>query len=235
MRTIRPGSYNGHGGRVGSNLYIVFAGTCIRTQALTQLCRGDFGSNITDPFDGNSSVGLFLNPESRAQCNGTVTAYHYCYYDNTGMVVFFMVFRDNGNEYSIVEGSHQRVTRTDAQVNGFGCDVVQLNLTQQFQVQENDFIAACTVDRDDLMNRPLRVYASSENELYRLLRLRSSIGSCLSTELSTIMISDVEKVDDFALHLYADIGKYRVTHHSFPPTTCTSCYTCHTASRAVRF
>ncbi len=214
-----------------------FAGICIGTQALTQLCRGDFGSNITDPFDGDSSMGLFLNPESRAQCNGTVTAYHYCYYGDTGlmMVVFFMVFRDNGSEYSIVEGSHKRVTRTAAEVNGFGCDVLQLDEAQQFQVQENDFIAACTVDRGDLMNRSLRVYASSENKKYRSLRLKSSIDSCLSTELSTIMQSDVEKVDDFALHLYADIGKYRVTRHSFPPTTCTSCYTCHTASRAVRF
>ncbi len=132
------------------------------------------------------------------------------------MVVFFMVFRESGGDYSLVEGSYKRITRTDSQVNGFGCDEVQLDDTQQFQVQQNDIIAACTVDHSDL--RPLPVHSSSGGgDLYEINDFdTSSIDSCSSAELSTISGNDLERQDDFALHLYADIhvGKYKVTSHT---------------------
>ncbi len=124
-------------------------------------------------------------------------------------MVFFMVFRENGGDYSLVEGSHQRVTRTDAEVNGFGCDVLQLNEAQQFQVQENDIIAACTVDTS--ARKPLRVHASSGGgDLYELEGfVTGSSDSCLSAELSTMRFNHLRRRDNFALHLYADIGKTR--------------------------
>ncbi len=187
----------------------VYAGLCIRVHALTQPCQEVFGSNLPSPISEDSSLGLFLNLESRAQCSGTVTAYHYCYYDlrqEDVMVVFFMVFRENGGDYSLVEGSHKRVSRTDSQVNGFGCDEVQLDETQQFQVQENDIIAACTVDHSDL--RPLYVHTDSGGgDLYELNVFDTgSLDSCLPSELSTI--SGLARRDpDYALHLYADIGE----------------------------
>ncbi len=200
-------------------LYLVFAGACISAQALTEPCQEDFGSNLPNPLSGNSRTGLFLNLENRAQCSGTVTAYHYCYYDNTGenvMVVFFMVFRESGGDYTLIEGSRRIVTRTDAEVNGFGCDVLQLDEAQQFQVQENDIIAACTVDHSNL--RPLHVHSSSGGgDLYVINGFDTgSTDSCSSAELSTISGNDLQRQDDFALHLYADIhvGKYKVTSHT---------------------
>ncbi len=186
----------------------VYAGLGIRVHALTQPCQEDFGSDLPNPISEDSSLGLFLNLENRAQCSGTVTAYHYCYYDLSSedvRIVFFMIFRENGSEYSLVEGSLRRVTRTNAQVNGFGCDEVQLNEDQQFQVQENDIIAACTVEHSD--SRPLHVHASSGGGfLYELNGFDTgSLDSCSSAELSTI--SGLARQDDFALHLYADIGE----------------------------
>ncbi len=151
----------------------------------------------------DSSLGLFLNLESRAQCNGTVTAYHYCYYDpNTNMmvVVFFMVFRESGSVYNLVEGSHMKVTR---KIDGSGCDVLQLDETQQFQVQENDIIAACTVNLNG--RAPLRVHANS-TQGHTLQKL--DIDSCSVTEVNTIA-GTMEA--EFALHLFAEIGEFKVT------------------------
>ncbi len=196
------------------------AGLCVCAHALTQPCQEDFGSNLPNPISGDSSPGLFLNLENRAQCSGTVTAYHYCYYDLSSeavRIVFFMIFRENGSEYSLVEGSHRRVTRTDSQVNGFGCDVEQLDETQQFQVQENDIIAACTVDHSDI--RPLHVLADSTggNDIYELNDFDSgSPDGCSPSELSTIRVSGLQRRDDFALHLYADIGETKVATSKVP-------------------
>ncbi len=200
-------------------LYLVFAGAYISAQALTEPCLEDFGSNLPNPISGDFSVGFFLNLENRAQCSGTVTAYHYCYYDlsqENVMVVYFMVFRESGGDYNLVQGSHRQITRNDGQVNGFGCDVVQLDEIQQFQVQENDIIAACTVDTSS--RRPLRVHSSSGGgDLYEINGFDThSTDSCSSDELSTIRGNDLQREDDFALHLYADIqiGKYKVTSHT---------------------
>ncbi len=132
------------------------------------------------------------------------------------MVVYFMVFRESGGDYSLVEGSHRRITRNDGQVDGFGCDEVQLNEEQQFQVQEDDIIAACTVDTSS--RRPLHVHAGNGGgDLYEINGFDTgSSDSCLSAELSTIRGNDLQREDDFALHLYADIqiGKYKVTSHT---------------------
>ncbi len=126
------------------------------------------------------------------------------------MVVFFMVFRESGGDYTLVEGSRRRVSRTDAEVNGFDCDDVELDETQHFPVQQNDVIAACTVDTSE--SKALSVHANSGGgDLYELDGfVVGETDSC--TELSTIR-GPIRR-DGFALHLYADIGKYKVTSHT---------------------
>ncbi len=119
------------------------------------------------------------------------------------MNVFFMVFRENGNEYSLVEGSRRGVTRRQAQVDGFVCEVEQLHLTQRFQVQENDIVAACTVDPPGDGKGPLHVSASS-TQGHTLQKL--DIDSCSITEVNT-----GTEVVKFALHLFAEIGEFKVT------------------------
>ncbi len=126
--------------------------------------------------------------------------------------MFFMVFRESGGDYNLVEKSYQRVDRTAALVNGFGCAVEQLDETQQFQVQENDIIAACTVDNSAL--RPLHVHAinAGGHTLRELSDFDTgSTDSCSATELSTVKGSDLEMRDNYALHLFANIGKYYIT------------------------
>ncbi len=174
-------------------------------------------------MNGNSSVGLFLNFENRAQCNGTVTAYYYCYYDLSSanrMNAFFMVFRENGNEYSLVEGSHREVTRTRSQVDGFGCNVEQLELTQRFEVQENDIVAACTVDPPGNGKGHLHVYASNTqgHTLHKLSNFDiNSRDSCSVTEVNTI--AGTEEVE-FALHVFAEIGVFKMTSYVVTLVSC---------------
>ncbi len=122
------------------------------------------------------------------------------------MTVFFMVFRENGDNFRLVEGSRVKVTRTQSQVNGFGCDVEQLDEEQHFQVQEDDIIAACTVDTSTA--KPLRVQTNAEG--YTLQKISINTGnsdSCSSNNLRTLRRRDLEERNQFALHLSADIGE----------------------------
>ncbi len=186
------------------------AGSCVR--ALTQTCPQTFGSNLTSPnsIGDDIGLGLFLDLENRAHCNGIVTAYRYCYYDLSDedlVTVFFMVFRENEDNFRLVEGSRVRVTKTQSQVNGFGCDVEQMDELQQFQVQEDDIIAACTVHSNEI--KPLRVHAA--NALgYTLQRLSIDTGSsdsCSSANLNSFSGLALAQQKRFALHLFAEIGE----------------------------
>ncbi len=120
-----------------------------------------------------------------------------------------MVYRPIGNniDYRIVQGSVHSVTRTQSQVNGFGCDIEPLGETQQFQVQQNDVIAACTVDTSSA--KPLRVHAQDADG-HKLMKLDIDTGnsdSCSSSDLTQIEGSKLKKRMRFALHLFANIGK----------------------------
>ncbi len=198
----------------GYPVYLAAAELCICVYALAQPCPEPFGSDLQDQEKKSSNKGLFLNLDNRAPCSGTVTAYHYCYYDldtdaEAVVAVFFMVYRQNGNHYTLVDRSWHSVTKTQNPLvqDGFVCEEEPLEEVDQFQVEENDIIAACTVDTSS--TRPLSVLAENAQG-HSLQRLDIDTGDsdgCLPSELNMIAASNFEEFSTFALHLFADIGK----------------------------
>ncbi len=194
----------------GYPVYLAAAELCICVYALAQPCPEPFGSDLQEQ-EKSSENGLFLDLDNRAPCSGTVTAYHYCYYDldtdaEAVVAVFFMVYRQNGNRYTLVDGSWHKTQNSLVQV-GFACEEEPLEEVDQFQVEENDIIAACTVDTSS--TRPLSVLAENAQG-YSLQRLDIDTGDsdgCLPSELNAIEDSELEERSPFALHLFADIGK----------------------------
>ncbi len=183
---------------------------CICAHALAQPCPEPFGSNLNDTIHRSGQKGLFLNFENRAPCNGTVTAYNYCYYDTKGEAVatVFMVYRQNRDHYTLVDGSWHSVNKTQNQLlqADLSCEDEPLEKMQQFQVEENDIIAACIVDTSN--TKRLRVLAeNAEGHSLQRVKKSGNSDSCSPSEFNMIAAGNFEELSEFALHLFADIGK----------------------------
>ena len=102
-----------------------------------------------------------MNFGAPAQCNGTVTSWRYCSYneyqeeddecdDAERYTSVFLVYRQTGaSTYEPVPGSRTSVTITlrCPSHGGFRCDRIEtLSQAEQFTIQENDIVAACLMD-----------------------------------------------------------------------------------------
>ena len=117
---------------------------------------------------------------SPAQCNGTVVEWNYCFYGNrigrsAGDVygVKFMVYRSSNvtGVYNIVNNSlhYLKMDYELLPTHGIGCSNVTLNTTQQFQILQNDIIAACVLDSNSEEGiNPLYVARTWPNQAYHI-------------------------------------------------------------------
>ena len=173
--------------------------------AQTQFCPETFGSDLPNQIHESSNTGVYLNLESPAQCNGTVTAYHYCYYDindEETVSVTLLVYRREGDTYRLVEGSLHLIQKGQSQLieGEFACDMEPLEESEQFQVQEGDIIAACIPNV-----RPLDILAEEAVE-HTVYTFNSNTDSCSPGVLTPHAENDLVNVTGSALHLFADIG-----------------------------
>lgn len=117
-----------------------------------------------------------MNFNSPAQCNGTVTQWNYCFYGtgSAGEVfgVKFMVYRSNNvaGVYDRVNNSlyYLKMNYEQLPTFGIGCSAVTLNSSQQFQILQNDIIAACIVESDSDGINPLNVTSYFADKAYRV-------------------------------------------------------------------
>ena len=172
-----------------------------------------------------------MNFGAPAQCNGTVTSWHYCSYNSfqgnggddddddedcrgsASYTSVFLVYRQTGaSTYEPVPGSMKSVTLTlnCANMGGFECRDVMLTQSEQFTVQENDIVAACLMD--DSSTDPIQVVGSipfgTSRNLYEYAA--SNYEQCLNSQLQSIDTQDQAFVEQrsilgsAALHLYTE-------------------------------
>ena len=159
-----------------------------------------------------------MNFGAPAQCNGTVTSWRYCSYNEyleddedcegtESYTSVFLVYRQTGaSTYEPVPGSRMSVTLTlrCPRDGGFRCDrVTALAQSDQFTIQENDIVAAC------LMNTPIRVVGedspSSSNQVYQYNA--RNYEQCSISQLESIDVQNNNFISNngrFRLHLYAE-------------------------------
>ena len=102
-------------------------------------------------------------------CNGTVTSWRYCSYnryleeddecdDREYYTSKFLVYRQTGTStYEPVSGSTKSVTISlrCPRDGGFQCRQATLLPSEQFNIQENDIVAACLMDTSS--TNPIRI------------------------------------------------------------------------------
>ena len=163
---------------------------------------------------------MFLNFGAPAQCSGTVTSWRYCSYnrylqddeceDAESYTSKFLVYRQTGNStYEPVPGSTRSVTISlrCPRDGGFRCREETLDLNDQFNIQENDIIAACLIDYSS--TDPLRIVgeesSGSSRQVYQYNV--NNYQWCRSSQLDTIDVQNsafTENGGVFRLHLYAE-------------------------------
>ena len=179
------------------------------------------GSNIQTEYSQSRRERLFLNFGAPAQCNGTVTSWRYCSYnryleeddecdDREYYTSKFLVYRQTGSStYQPVPGSTRSVTISlrCPRDGGFRCREETLDLNDQFNIQENDIVAACLIDYDD--TNPIRIVGEESSGSSRQVYQHNvnSYQRCQTSQLDTVDVGNsafTENGGIFRLHLYAE-------------------------------
>ena len=154
---------------------------------------------------------IYVNeaPSHRAQCDGVVYAWHYCYYSSQreDLEVAFGAYEavyDGGSldHYEILPGSyyHLRLNRGES---SFTCGSVNLEESQYFQIHSGNRLGACLRDNDNA--KFLHILAEEAPDSSRVVRWGGSSGPCEESDMS--QSSDEETISEMVLHLYVDISK----------------------------
>ena len=145
-----------------------------------------------------------------AACNGTVYAWHYCYYDEnseTNLEAAFGAFSFSDRVYTLREGSY-KLLHLDTRITSFTCDTLELDPSEYFQIQVGDRVGACLRHSGDIDYLDI-VY---DTFILRLVDVWSqSDGGCTETDMATspyISTAIFEDNRSNLLHLYVDISKH---------------------------
>ena len=152
-----------------------------------------------------------------------MTSWRYCFYDSAiddndydeddvsygAKLIVYRRSSPTTNNYVPVLGSITTIQLTRGISSNFRCQ--SATVAQRFEIQENDVIAACIWDQDDV--HPLYLVGNTNNpnaaqELYQYDRIH--YDDCTSSQINTVNTShsDFRRREDFRLHLYANIGMY---------------------------
>ena len=210
-----------------------YIGRCTDAQGSPGVCPL-LGSDIQSDhgLTESSKARLFLNFGTPAQCNGTVTSWHYCSYNRylkddeecdgpEDYISHFLVYRQTGNStYEPVPGSTKSVTITlrCPSDGGFRCQEVTLSQSEQFTIQRNDIVAACLMD--SASTNPIRIVGegsaqSGSGQVYHYDV--SGFQRCRDTQLQSI---DTQNPDFTSrngicrLHLYAEVSSKQITSNA---------------------
>ena len=171
------------------------------------------GYTGTSAIHDSSAGMLYVNEASshRAQCDGTVYRWHYCYYDAQRMAdleVAFGAYRavyddSDVGQYFLRPGSYY-LLHLDSRESTFTCDTIDLNEEDYFQIYEDDRLGACMRNNDDA--EFLDILAESGPSSVRVGMWGSSSGQCRESDMS--MSSEEPDIElRKVLHLYVDISK----------------------------
>jgi len=157
----------------------------------------------------SSAKGLFLDLQNPAPCNGTVTAWNYCFYriesaSDLNYLVDFVVYRRRGSNYLLVESTTVDMSgRQLAALNSdFMCDTISLQESEKFEIREADVLGACLNDEGN-NQKMLDILAESvTNTLYVTDGCTQSVNIPTSIRSNRLTTSP-----SFALHLFVDVSE----------------------------
>ena len=177
------------------------------------------GYTGTDSLHDSSSERIYVNEASahRAPCDGTVYAWHYCYYDakrTTNLEVAFGAYRAVISNGEIYEGEVERYTlrsgsyyhlHLDSRETSFTCDNITLEESEYFQIYQDDRVGACL--KDYINVQFLDILAEDAPDDFSVGRSESGSGRCRESDMSDL--SDLSSTaSGMVLHLYVDISEF---------------------------
>ena len=146
-------------------------------------------------------------PAHHAPCDGTVYAWHYCYYpensENNVRVAFGVYRYNSANDQLILRNGSYYLLHLDSREDFFTCGTVTLSSSQQFQIYDGDRVGACM--RNDEFEF-LDILAEGVPSSFVGARWGGSVGSCEVNDMRQSN-SELERVSEHILHLYVDISK----------------------------
>ena len=181
--------------------------------AVSQTCPSlTAGYTGTSPLHGSSAGMIYVNeaPSHRAQCNGTVYAWHYCYYNTQqldNLEVAFGAYEavyvgSNLDHYEIRPNSYY-LLHLDTRLESFTCDTVNLEKAQYFHIYSGDRLGACLKNQGNV--EFLDILAEDASESFYVKRWGDSSGLCQEMDMS--QSSNERTASEMVLHLYVDISK----------------------------
>lgn len=182
---------------------------------MSQTCpshRGGYTSQ--SPLQSSQTLGIYLNnsPDDVIPCDGTVYAWHYCYYSSISSeggsgspnAVFGAYYFDGpSGHYRMRPGSYYPLY-LNSRENTFTCGTVTLNESQHFQVQQGDIVGACLSEIPADQTHQIDVVASRSSG--SAIRWSSVSQGCLENDIA---VSDENLLQNtpYTIHLFVDISK----------------------------
>ena len=152
---------------------------------------------------------IYVNddPSHRAPCDGTVYAWHYCYYDERRrdnlQVGFGAYDYDRDDErYRLRSGSHY-LLQLDRREESFTCGTVALEESEYFRIREGDRVGACL--RDGGRGEPHFLDILAEDDNNRVARWGRDSGQCRESDMRQSP-EEQGTTSGYVLHLYVDIS-----------------------------
>jgi len=183
--------------------------SCSVCTVVSQTCP-----SYTAGFTGDSEIhpssagAIYVNdaPAHRAPCDGTVYAWHYCYYpenDHNNEVAFGVY--DSANDQFILRDESYYLLDLDSRENSFTCGNITLTPSQQFQIYEGDRVGACM--RGSKTNF-LHILAERASSDVSVVRWGQNSGNCRENN-KQVQRSNGQpaSLPSSVLHLYVNIGK----------------------------
>ena len=161
-----------------------------------------------------------MNFDSPSQCNGRVVGWNYCYWrvGNIGdtLGVRFLVYRRNtttGVYHQVPNSLYSLMVRYEElqATNNRGCGSVILNSTDQFDIMQNDIVAACIIDNDGIMPLYLTGFMTSDDRAYQVGP--DDYEMCTNEQLRMITESQVRTDLVRTLALHAVISEFMSDTH----------------------
>lgn len=181
----------------------------------SQMCpRYRGGYTLQNAIQNSQTLGIYLNtsPGDLIHCDGTVYAWHYCYYPNinsspsTGApdAVFGVYYFDTVSENYILRQDSLYSLHLAVKESTFSCGTVSLNESDHFQVYEGDSVGVCLSERVDERLHQLNIVASYSRG--SAVYWSSQYLGCSETEIQ-LSDEDFQQNRPFVAHLFVKISK----------------------------
>ena len=183
---------------------------CSVSTVMSQTCpRYTAGFAGDSALDSSSNGGIYVNdaPAHRAPCDGTVYAWHYCYYpENTKNlldIAFGVYEHRSADDQFIFRPESYYFLHLDTRESFFTCETITLSPSQYFQIYHGDRVGACLRNsRFEFLD----ILATNAPSNFAVVMLGANSGSCEVTDMS-LLTEGLQRESRAVLHLYVDISK----------------------------